>query len=179
MHGNDTPKPSHSQAISLVDILAAMVTGIEIAGLVLAITPLCITAVEHHSETFRPITTLFRHHVQHRKRLRDLGVCLVRLEQTLMKILEASGIANGTSVTQFSDACASRLWIDKGEEARIIAHFGVKVYKLSFEVIMERIQEDLEEIQSILGLLNGDTSAGADDVSQYPGKCSAKRIRIN
>lgn len=156
-----------------------MVTGIEIAGLVLAVTPLCITAVEHHSETFRPVITLFRHRVQHRRRLRDLGVCLVRLEQTLTRILEVSGIANGTNVTHFSDACVSRLWIDRGEEARIIAHFGVKVYKLSFEVIMERIQEDLEEIRSILGLLNGDTSAGAEDVSRCPEKCSAKRIVIN
>jgi hypothetical protein len=34
---------------------------------------------------------------------------------------------------------------------------------------MERIQEDLEEIQSILGLPREDTCAGADDVSRCPG----------
>jgi hypothetical protein len=146
---------------------AAMATGIEIAGLVLAILPLCITAVEHHSDALSPFVTIVRHRREHRRRLQDLGVCLVLLEETIKGVLEASGIVGGIDVASFSDACVSQLWRDKGEESRIIAHFGTKIYKYSFVVTIDRIREDLVEIQSILGLPSGGSTAGANSVSYH------------
>lgn len=151
-----------------------MATGIETAGLVLAVMPLLAFAIQNHKEAIRRGKALFQTRDHYRRGLQDLGVCLVQLENTLGDLLKIAGITSEVDVATLIEACKQQQkWHDQGKEAMLISHLGERTYHFAFRVTIERIQEDIVEILGILGLPSEDVTAISKDVSGPPRSLGA------
>lgn len=83
-----------NDGIRTSNIECGRMSGAEVAGLVLAILPLCVTALEHHRDELRPFKSLFRYHKEIQRSAEDLGVAYVGFVQTVHIIFEEAGIAD-------------------------------------------------------------------------------------
>lgn len=144
--------------------LEEMLTGVEVAGIALAIAPLCITILEHHEAELRPFVALLKYRKVYRRSAEDLGVCLVQLEQIMVNLFREAGISDdGHDIKALVQAYDATAW--KGTtEKKLKAHFGPTVYEQGVKVKLCRIRNDVAEISSILDLGNLGTSAG-DEVT--------------
>jgi len=142
-----------------------MLTGIEIAGIVLAVTPLFISALEHHEAELRLFEALLKYHKMYRRSAQDLGVCFLQLEQTMIDLFRDARISdNQRDVRALVQAYDSAVWNNDEHRGKLIAYFGKETYERGFEVKLGRMRDDVEAISKILGL--GDLGKpGNDEVS--------------
>lgn len=143
-----------------------MTTGIEFVGLILAIVPLCLAALEHHESATRPYKTLFRYQVQYARCVEDLGLYLVELHQTVRLVFRTAGISDDEHFDEILRSLNANFWGDATQEAKLIAHFGESQYALGFRNIMKRISKDVWKIWEFLDLdETWDVRHSADTVS--------------
>src|SRR5690348_3363154 len=100
-----------------------MTTGIEFVGLILAIVPLCLAALEHHETATRPYKTLFRYQKQYERCVEDLGLYLVELHQTVRLVFRTAGISDDDHFNEILRTLDAGFWNDTTKEEKLIAHF--------------------------------------------------------
>ena len=83
-------------------------SGAEVAGLVLAILPLCVSALEHYRDELRPFKSLFRYHKEIQRSAEDLGVAYVGFVQTIHLVFEEAGIADPDQLDRSTYTSANR-----------------------------------------------------------------------
>jgi hypothetical protein len=139
-------------------------SGIEVAGIALAVVPLCLYILEHHEAELRPFKALCKYRKQYRRSAENLGLCLVQLEDTISSVFREAGISSdGTEIDALVQAYESSVWNDNDQEAKLIAHFGEWKYEHGFEVKLRQIRDAIMKISKYLGLEKLGTS-GDDDV---------------
>ena len=136
-----------------------MLTGVEIAGIILAVAPLCISTLERHESELRPFKALFRYHKEINKSAQDLGVAFSEFEQTIRLVFKDAGVADNDQLDTMFAAFDPKNWNNGALETKLISHFGTQVYHKSYRIIVERILEDIQEISRILDF---HTASGAD-----------------
>ena len=65
-----------------------MLTGVEVTGVVLAVLPLVISALEHYSDGAKPLRDFFRYKIVIRQLIIDLGTQQLLLRNTCEKLLD-------------------------------------------------------------------------------------------
>jgi len=139
-------------------------SGIEVAGIALAVVPLCLYILEHHEAELRPFKALCKYRKQYLRSAQDLGLCLVQLEDTISSVFRDAGISNdGTDIDALVQAYDPSVWNDNDQEAKLIAHFGEWKYEHGFEVKLRQIRDSVMKVSKCLGLEKLGTS-GDDDV---------------
>jgi hypothetical protein len=103
----------------------------EVAGIVLAILPLCITALEHHGSVARGFKAWFNYQANYARFAGELGLRLVELEQSIKRVLRS---------------CSVEFWRNTDQEIKLKAHFGEEQYKLGFAFILRNIKEAILDI---------------------------------
>lgn len=152
------------------EVSRAKMTGIEMAGIALAVVPLCIYVLEHHEDELRPFRALWRYRKQYKRSIEDLGLCLVQLEDTISSVLRDAGISDdGRGIQALVQAYDPGVWNDDDQEAKLIAHFGRTTYEHGFEVKLRRIRDGIMKVSWILGLEKLGL-CGGDDVSSMTFK---------
>lgn len=126
-------------------------SGVEVAGLILAILPLCISALEHHRDELRHFKSLFRYHKEIERNAEDLGVAYVGFAQTITLVFEEAGVAESDQLERMVTSLDTAVWSDSSLESNLIAYFGRLVYEKRYKVVVQRILEGIKDIAGILG----------------------------
>jgi hypothetical protein len=126
-------------------------TGVEMAGIALAVVPLCLYVLEHHEAELRPWKALIKYRVQYRRSVDDLGICLVDLELTIRNVFIDAELADddqdfNTLVHAYNPKH------DADHKAKLVAYFGRSAYEHGFETKLRQIQDSVNKISSVLGL---------------------------
>jgi hypothetical protein len=126
-------------------------TGVEMAGIALAVVPLCLYVLEHHEAELRPWKALIKYRVQYRRSVDDLGICLVDLELTIRNVFIDAELADddqdfNTLVHAYNPKN------DADHKAKLVACFGRSAYEHGFETKLRHIQDSVSKISSVLGL---------------------------
>jgi hypothetical protein len=126
-----------------------MVTGIETAGLVLAVLPLVISALESYKEGLHTINRLCHSESQLRKLIRTLMVQRTKYRTNLEKLIKAA--APDLGLQEIAEDFSDPIW--HGElNARAKFYLGDR-YE-SFNIVAEDYQEYLKEIAAKLRHIN-------------------------
>jgi hypothetical protein len=130
-------------------------TGVEIVGIVLAVVPLCITALEHHQDEIRPFKMLFRYKTQAQKVRQQFGVVHSRFRQVIELIIRDLSLSPNhlnALLNNLQGTVDASIW-SKGEiEQALIDHFGIRDYKTGFLPLIETILENIKDISRILSV---------------------------
>ena len=130
-------------------------TGVEIVGIVLAVVPLCITALEHHQDEIRPFKMLFRYKAQAQKARQQFGVVHSRFLQVIELIIRDLSLSPGhlnALLNDFHGAGDASIWSNSEIEEALIDHFGIRDYKTGFLPLIETILENIKDISRILSV---------------------------
>ena len=135
-------------------------TGVEIVGIVLAVVPLYITALEHHQDEIRPFKMLFRYKTQAQKARQQFGVVHSRFRQVIELIVRDLSLSPdhlNTLLNSLHGAVDTSVWSNAEVEQALIDHFGIRDYKTGFLPLIETILENINDISRILSLdMKGD-----------------------
>jgi hypothetical protein len=143
-----------------------MVTGIETAGLVLAVLPLVISALESYKDGLQTIKRLYHSEAQLRKLIRTLKVQRSKYRTNLEKLIKAA--APDLGIQDVPEDFCDPIW--HGElNARAKAYLDDR-YE-SFQVVVEDYQECIREIAKKLRHINRPRT-----VSSFPLGSSRKRL---
>jgi hypothetical protein len=154
-----------------------MTTGIEFVGVILAIVPLCLAALEHQETATRPYKTLFRYQVQYARCVEDLGLYLVELHQTVRLVFRTAGISDDDHFDEILRTLDASFWNDTTQEEKLIAHFGDSQYALGFRNVMKRISKDVWKIWEFLDLDEAwDVRSTTDTVSLKEMNCNLQPL---
>lgn len=130
-------------------------TGVEIVGIVLAVVPLCITALEHHQDEIRPFRMLFRYKTQAQKARQQFGVVHSRFRQVIELIIRDLSLSPShlnALLKDFHGTGDASIWSNAEIEEALIDHFGIRDYKSGFLPLIETILENLKDISRILSV---------------------------
>ena len=143
-----------------------MVMGIETAGLVLAVLPLVISALESYKDGLRAIKRLYHSEAQIRKLTRTLKVQRSKYRTNLEKLIKAA--APDLGIQEVPEDFCDPIW--QGElNSRVKAYLD-DTYE-SFELVVESYQECLEKIAKKLRHINR-----PETVSSFPLESLCKRL---
>ena len=126
-------------------------SGAEVAGLVLAILPLCVSALERHRDELRPFKSLFRYHKEIQRSVEDLGIAYIGFVQTIHLIFEEAGVADPEQLDRMVKSFDPDVWTDRTLETRLMDYFGKMVYEKRYQVVVRRIFEGIKDIAGVLG----------------------------
>lgn len=143
-----------------------MVTGIETAGLVLAVLPLVISALESYQDGLQTIKRLYRSEAQLRKLIRTLKVQRSKYRSNLEKLIKAAAPDNG--IQDVPEDFCDPIWHGELND-RAKAYLGDR-YE-SFQVVVEEYQECIREIAKKLRHINRPQT-----VSSFPFGSLRKRL---
>ena len=124
-----------------------MLTGVETAGIVLAVLPLLISALEHYNEGLEPIKAFWEFDYQLPLHIRKLRNQHVHYEQTLRLLL--SPIAEAHKVGEMIEAPNGNLWRDpqmqkKLEDRLQESYEAYHETVVHMEELMKRLARDLK-----------------------------------
>ena len=135
-------------------------TGVEIVGIVLAVVPLCITALEHHQDEIRPFRMLFRYKTQAQKARQQFGVVHSRFRQVIELIVRDLSLSPDhlkTLLNSLHGSADISIWSNAEVEHALIDHFGIRDYRTGFLPLIETILENIKDISRILSVdMRGD-----------------------
>jgi hypothetical protein len=141
----------------------------EVAGIVLAIVPLCITALEHHGSVARGFKAWFNYQAKYARFAEELGLRLVEFDQSIRRVLRAAGISDDEQTDAMIKSCSVEFWRDTDQETKLKAHFGERQYKLGFAFILRNIKEAVLDVCRNMDGLQ-DLVSSSENVSQH-GPC--------
>jgi hypothetical protein len=118
----------------------------EVAGIVLAIVPLCITALEHHGSVARGFKAWFNYQAKYVRFAEELGLRLVEFEQSIKRVFRAAGIPDDEQTDAMIKSCSVEFWRNTDQEIKLKAHFGEEQYKLAFVLILRNIKVAILDI---------------------------------
>lgn len=130
-----------------------MLTGVEIAGIVLAVMPLCITILENHQAEIQPLKNLLKFRAQYAKSCEDLEIRLQQLDMMMDKLFVQAGIStDGQGIASLVAKYDSRVWAHGEKQQKLINYLSPLAYQRNFELVMKRTRTDVADIASILNL---------------------------
>lgn len=130
-------------------------TGVEIVGIVLAVTPLCITALEHHKDLFRPFEATFKYHKAAKRARSSFSVVFAEFHQLMQEIAKDLALPSRQFVALFvglNEAADVSAWSDDGLDQKFAQYFGADLYKSGIVPLLSAMFDKIKEISDILEL---------------------------
>ncbi|KAM0717634.1 hypothetical protein Q7P37_007486 [Cladosporium fusiforme] len=127
-----------------------MLTGVEVAGLVLAVLPLCITMIEHYEDEIEPFANLFSYSTRLSTRRKDLYCVHASFTKTIQNLCHNASVADSE---QFDEMVKkAEPWVNNDESERKLRQFlGLQSHQAyRFEAIT--ICDNIMKVAGILGL---------------------------
>lgn len=124
-----------------------MVTGVEVAGLILGSIPLLISALEHYEEAVEPTVAFFRWKGNLSKAINELTVIYASYEQSLRLLLKP--IASAADLAKMMDDAKHPLW-SQGDVADDLRCY----MKTAYDSCVLTIEEIAETLVEVAGNLN-------------------------
>jgi hypothetical protein len=150
-----------------VVLAANMLTGVEIAGIVLAVIPLCVTILENHQAEIQPLKNLLDFHSQYTKSCGALEIRMQQLDMMMDLLLTQAAIWTvGQRIESFVAKYHSGVWKNVDKEQKLVTYLGPQVYEKNFELILKQIRDDVAVIADILHL--GSYGESKDDSVGIP-----------
>jgi hypothetical protein len=142
--------------LPLINLAATMATGIEVTGVVLALIPIVISALEHRGKGVAVLRVLCEYERGLHLLARDLRAELAKF-QNVCKVL-LTGLISPSRVTFMINNPLSELWRDSHVKKRILARLGPSSIP-DFEVSVSNINRAIELMRSQLEIQNSSVFA--------------------
>jgi hypothetical protein len=154
-----------------------MLTGVEIAGIALAVTPLCITVLKNHEAELQPFKNMWKLRDEYARSQRALNLRFAQLSIQMDNLLLHSGICiDGQRIRGFVNTYSPEKWQSVHQKQKLIAHLEQYEYEHGFETIVQQIRVDIANIASILGL--GAYGVSDGDAVSLDAHCSVVREEL-
>lgn len=128
--------------------LPAKMSGLEVAGLVLAVMPLFISAFEHYEEELRGFKRFFRYEQEVCRCRSRLLVQYATLSQTLEYLL--TELTDKDELDGMITRGYGRLWEDSDMSDKLQQQLGT-AYE-SFCIVLAQIFDDMEQLATVLDI---------------------------
>ena len=125
-----------------------MITGVEVAGLSLAILPLIVSALEHYNDGTRPLKDFVKYRCLIRIMVIDLGTQSELLRNSIEKLLD--GLVSDTEIATLLENPAGPAWRERSLATRLEKRLAG-----AYMVYMESIKNILillEDLRDKIGL---------------------------
>ena len=147
-NSDDRGTPHRSQR-STVNVSLSIMSGVEAAGFVLAVFPLCISALEHYRDTAEVLGFFWKIQREYKKWKHNLDFCRLAFEQNLEEFLLPLIADEDELRTLISDP-SGPAWAELELEERLRERLP-KSYELYLESI-EHIKDVMVELKKELGI---------------------------
>lgn len=153
-----------------------MLTGIELAGLVLAIFPLVISGLEHYRDGFETVESWWTFRTEFTGFIIDLGTQLAIFDENL-ELLLSPFVTDEAVFAKLLEDPGGAPWRDPGLEKQLRQRLP-KTYDLYMELVA-KMYDSLTALQKKLGIENGQVSSswGQNDPRLMIGSSSRVAIR--
>jgi hypothetical protein len=147
-----------------------VLTGVEIVGIVLAVVPLCFTALEHHRDLFRPFGTALRYRKAAIKARSSFSVVFTDFHQLMQLIAQDLALPPrqlGILFVGQDEKVDASAWNDDDLDHKFADYFGMDLYISGIVPLLSMIFEKIREIADILEL-QLDRTAANTKVHSHP-----------
>lgn len=125
-------------------------SGIEVAGIVLAVLPLCISALEHYEDQLTPYKALFHYQTELSERSQELEFVYTSFVQTIQNLYAEAGIADDEEFEEMLDDKTARTWPSDDWEGKLRQYPNPRIYR-TYKVKASKIYDMIVNVASILG----------------------------
>lgn len=139
-----------------------MVTGIETAGLALAVFPIVVSGLQFYADGARTIKAMWRPEMALKSLIRDIGMEKCKFENTCTFLLE--GMVSDSHLILLMDYPGGPLWRDNDLQEKLKSRLRPATAQYYMEA-MEALTSTLQSLQVKLGLDKD------DKVRQIPHSC--------
>jgi hypothetical protein len=132
-----------------------VLTGVEIVGIVLAVVPLCFTALENHRDLFRPFGTALKYHKAATKARSSFSVVFTDFHQLMQLIAQDLALPSRQLEVLFvghDEKLDASAWDDDDLDQKFADYFGMDLYQSGIVPLLNMIFEKIREIADILEL---------------------------
>lgn len=132
-----------------------VLTGVEIVGIVLAVVPLCITALEHHRDEIQPFKMLLSYRKQAQKARQQFGIVYSRFRQVIELVVLDLALSQrqiNMMLSNLQDTVDACVWSSDEVEQALMDHFGARDYRTGFLPLVQTILANIKDISDILSL---------------------------
>lgn len=126
-----------------------MVTGIETAGLVLAVFPLIVTGLQSYADGARTVKDMWRPELALKSLIRDLGMEKCKFENTCTFLLE--GMVTDSHLTRLMECPGGSLWSDHDLQKKLENRLR-RPTVLCYMDAMQDLTSTLQILQDKLGI---------------------------
>ncbi|KAK3658797.1 hypothetical protein LTR56_001668 [Elasticomyces elasticus] len=154
-----------------------MVTGVEAAGLVLAVLPLCITACEHYEDAIKPYRALFRYQAELSQSKMDLYFVHASFTKTMQNLCSDASIADGAQFEHMVKDATSVGWLSNDSDHKLEQHLsdqGYHAYKIKANEICNRIIKVAEILSVGENILKEEATQGMRSTPWTGDKLASK-----
>jgi hypothetical protein len=119
-------------------------SGIEIVGVVLAVLPLCITALEHYEDEIRPFKALFKYEAQLAESKRELFFVHASFTKTIQNLCEDASVLSGQQFDDMVREATASTWLDDESEHKLVRYLsqqGYDAYKFKAITVCDKLME--------------------------------------
>lgn len=126
-------------------------SGFEIAGIVLAVLPLCITALEHYEDEIKPFKALFNYETELSESKREMYFVHASFTKTIQNLCHDASVADTEQLEEMRKGSSAGIWLDIDAEHKLeqyLSRQGYDAYKFKTATICG----NLVDVAKILGL---------------------------
>lgn len=150
-----------------------MITGVETAGLVLAIFPLLVSALEHYQEGFESLNDWWRFRTEFLGFIHSVGRQAILFDENLEELLSPIIISDAEMDALLRDPTGPS-WRRAGLEVKLMDRLP-KSYE-SYRTTITDMKETMDALQKKLGIQNGKLT-WTDGASRIKWKYEFRRIK--
>lgn len=128
-----------------------MLTGVEVAGLVLAVLPLCIKMIAQYEDEMEPFATLFAYRSQLSKRKKELYCVHVSFTKTIQNLCHNASVADSEQFDEMVKGSRALSWQNNDSERKLQQFLSLPSYE-AYRIKAVMICDSMMKLAGILGL---------------------------
>jgi len=125
-------------------------SGIEVAGIVLAVLPLCISALEYYEGQIKAYKALFRYHRELSKSTQELDFAYNSFMLTIQDLYAKAEIADREEFEEMMKKSTTISWPTNDSEPELKQYLSDRVYEM-YKFKTNQINDMIVEIASVVG----------------------------
>lgn len=128
-----------------------MLSGVEVAGIVLALLPLCITTLEHYEDEIKPYKSLFKYNGELEESKKELFFVHASFTKTVQNLCNDADIADGEQFEEMVKEVVADVWLDNDSERKLEQFLSQQGYD-AYRFKASKICDNIVEVANVLGL---------------------------
>lgn len=130
---------------------ARMLSGVEIAGIVLAVLPLCITMIARYEDEIEPFISLFSYSPQLSKRRKELYCVHASFTKTIQNLCHNASVADSEQFDEMVKHSNAEAWMNDEAERKLQQFLSLQSYE-AYRIEAVMICDSIVKVAGILGL---------------------------